>query len=200
MSENTRKCCGTWTDESHGFGCVEQESGERYVAEIRGSDLLADVVDTLAGKRVAVGIHPVLAVKRAAELNRRHRAGMTDPTEEPLTPERSQPALFLDELTAYARQQRLSALLAEVRRAEDEALSQMTAAVTELNRAIALRERIEHLLERPVRPLSATESAEPASVVGQDTPWSDPTTDPLGDVLAFYRRNTPQSRYRPGPY
>ncbi|HEY6924945.1 MAG TPA: hypothetical protein VI653_15830 [Steroidobacteraceae bacterium] len=170
MSENMRKCCGTWTDESHGFGCVEQESGERYVAEIRANDLLADVVDTLTERRVAVGIHPLLAIRRAATLNGRHEGGMSDPTEEPLTSKRSRPALFLDKLTAYARQQRLAVLLAEVRGAEDEALSQMTSALVELNRAIALRERLEHMLERPVCPLSATESAEPVSVMGQGTP------------------------------
>ncbi len=168
MSENMRKCCQSETGEPHGFGCIEQESEERYMAEIHSLHL-ADVIDTLTGMPHSVGLPAAVALRMAVTLNRRHEGGMTDPTGEPLTPKRSRPALFLDELTAYARQQRLSALLAEVRRAEDEALSQMTVAVTELNRAITLRERIEHLLERPVRPLSATESAEPALVVGQGT-------------------------------
>lgn len=191
MSENMRKCCQSETGEPHGFGCIEQESGERYVVETLQSGQ-ADLIDTQAGRRVAVGIHPLLAVRHAATLNRRHEGGMTDPTAEPLTPKRSRPALFLDELTADARQQRLSALLAEVRRAEDEALSQMTVAVTELNRAIALRERIEHMLERPVRPLSATESAEPASVVGQGR--ADDPSGPQDDWCAcdFSGRTCPR--------
>lgn len=97
------------------------------------------------------------AVKRRAELIRRAELGLT---EEPT------PSAFLTEtLPAYARVQRLEGMLAEVRTAESAALNGLTEAITLLNRAVSLRERLEKALKAATRPFSATEAGEQAPPV-----------------------------------
>lgn len=106
------------------------------------------------------------------------------------------PAEFLSKtLPAYARRQRLESMLVEVTDAETEALALLAEDMTELNRAVALRRKLEKLLETCTSPSGSTESAQNDSVVLAST------LAPLRNVRAsLYGLRTARGISKPGPY
>ncbi len=91
--------------------------------------------------------------------------GCTDPTAVPV--KTFTPSGFLASLPAYAAEQRRDALLADVDRAEREALEMIRTGAAELERAGRLRER----LTPTANPSESTETAQNASGVVAPT-WS----------------------------
>jgi hypothetical protein len=159
---------------------VTLSDGSIAVAIFQGPDALAD------------------ALAARLKLTEREADGGTVAELQGMT--RVTPTQFLTEtLPAYARTQRLENMLAEVRTAESAALAELTDAINLLNRAISLRERLEKSLETATRPLSAPESAEQASVVGQVTETATARTTPHGEGLFTVVFNS-SGLYKPQPY
>ena len=153
---------------------------------------------TLAEKYAAVADEFLEKLDRRLKIwNENRPADRVPLTGERLTPAvRPTPAEFLSEtLPAYARRQRLTSMLVEVTEVETAALALLAEDMTELNRAVALRRRLEKLLESCASPSESTESTQNDSVVPTSTPGH------LRNVRAsLYGSHTARGISKPGPY
>lgn len=170
---------------------MSDETNERYCIEIRGHEVVLFDNTEEVPARFFTG--PDRLLNAVAELNRLN--AMTDKhwtmPERILKPEQEiTPAAFLAEtLPAKARRQRLEAHLREVIEIGDALSAVLAADAANLERAIALREKLEKEL---VSPPSSTLPAQNADLVGQGTPS-------VLEVLAT-RGAVVNGLFKPGPY
>lgn len=143
---------------------TNEEQNERYWLEITpGSVLLHD--GNTGEKRIFTGPDRLLAA--TAELNRLNYEEEHVPEFYRVGPDPITPAEFLSKkLPAVARRQRIEGHLAEVREIEDSLTRVLAEDAANLQRATALREKLERVLSGP---LSSTEAAQNAPGVGEDT-------------------------------
>lgn len=203
--DGTRRCCDSYPGTEHDEHCPSPHwptgdaTPERFSLVVN-EDRSVTVLDGETRIERYVGTSALAdAIRRCMELKRREALGLDPFAATPaVTPEK-----FLAEtLPAYARTQRLEGMLAEVRAAESSTLAGLTEAITLLNRAVSLRERLEKALEATSRPLSATEKSEQVPGVRRDSPYLGRLRSEAGRLHLVTEDSNPGSGalHRPQPY
>jgi hypothetical protein len=172
---------------------MSEETSERYMLEI-GTERVY-VVDVESHERTEfTGPDRLLAA--TTELNRLNAVeGMWTSIEKVTQP--ATPAAFLAEtLPALARRQQLENQLAQVEAIKEHARSEVQRWQEIAQSAFDLRNRIREALARP---LSATETAQNADLVGQDTLNAAIARSARQvDIAEILKAGTPL--FKPGPY
>lgn len=144
---------------------TNEEQGERYELIVSGAGLV-EIFDNEQDKSIAGFAGPNRLLAATAELNRLNAAEETARTG--MTWQAWTPAEFLTKtLPAVARRQRIEGHLAEVKEIEESLARVLAEDAANLQRATALREKLEKELSGPP---SSTETTQNALGVGQDLP------------------------------
>jgi hypothetical protein len=180
----------------------EQQDPERYVLEVFRTEVI--VSDDQSGERWAFS-GPDRLLNATEKLNQlKLEVESKTPAFHRLREEAKklhliEPSAFLADLTGYARRQRLTAMLKQVREIETQAVALLADDARRLSDATALRERLEKMLERTVSPLSGPQSDQKPAAQGEDTPASAPR-EAHARREASIHADEPRLLFKPQPY